>query len=264
MLYGGMANGSLNGSSPEQFRAIETQWRLVELAHRGSAKSSGVARNALAVRYHKAIRSYLGALLKDDSAADELAQDAIVRLLNGDFGVAAPEKGQFRKYLKEVLRNMARSHWEKRRRIATVAVDPDSLIAAVGNGPDAVWIDDWRSSVLQAAWDTLKEYEKTRPGNLFYTLFKLRSESPKSRSDELAARLAGQTGQKVTAAAARQSLRRARFLFAQYLVDEVARSLHEPTPEMVEEELAELGLIVYVRDFMPADWRTKGMLHTND
>jgi DNA-directed RNA polymerase specialized sigma24 family protein len=254
-----MATGS-DSSSPEQFQAIQTQWSLIDRAHRGSATSIGQARNALALRYRKAIRSYLGALLKDDSAADELAQDVLVRLLNGEFASAAPDKGRFRNFLKVAVHNMARSYWDKRKRTATVDVDPNTLGACDPSEADSCWMDDWRGTILQSAWDLLKEYEKDHPGNLYYTLFRLRSESPSTRSNDLAVRLAEETGQNVTAAAARQSLRRARFLFAQYVVEEVARSLAEPTAEAVEEELADLGLMKYVRDFMPADWRTNGML----
>lgn len=162
-----MATGPDN-NSPEQFQAIQTQWSLIARAHGGSAASIGQARNTLALRYRKAIRSYLGALLK--------------------------------------------------------------------------------------------EYERDHPGSFYYTLFKLRSESPSIRSKELAVLLEKETGRKVTAAAAHQSMHRARFLFAQYLVEEVGKSLTEPTAEAVEDEVAELGLIKYVRDVMPADWRTNGRL----
>ena len=93
----------------------------------------------------------------------------------------------------------------------------------------------------------MKEYEGAHPGNLFYTLFKLRSESPELKSEGLAARLAQVTGQKVTAPAVRQTLRRARFLFAQYLVEEVARSLPTSSSEELEHELIDLGFQAYCR-----------------
>ena len=48
--------------------------------------------------------------------------------------------------------------------------------------------------------------------------------------------------------------------FAQLVVEEVARSLDWPVPEEVEQELVDLGLIKYVRDFLPPDWKTKGEL----
>lgn len=251
---------SSDSSSPENFQEIQTQWTLVNRAHRGSTTSVGLARNALVMRYRKAIRGYLGALLKDDSAADELAQDVIVRLLNGDFAAASPERGQFRNFLKIAVRNMARSYWEKRNRSSAAAVDLNQLAGANHDEPESEWNDEWRSTVLQTAWDALKEYENAHPGNLFYTLFRLRSESPQLKSEGLAARLAEVTGQKATGPTVRQNLRRARFLFAQYLVEEVARSLDKPGPEAVEEELAELRLIRYVKDFMPPDWRKNGTL----
>src|SRR6476660_1216291 len=111
--------GPPDSNSPEQFRAIQTQWTLVNQAHRGPTTAVGPARNALVLRYRKAIRGYLGALLKDEAAADEVAQDAILRMLNGDFAAATPEKGQFRNFLKVAVRNMARTYWEKRNRVST-------------------------------------------------------------------------------------------------------------------------------------------------
>ncbi|HEY3969655.1 MAG TPA: sigma-70 family RNA polymerase sigma factor [Planctomycetaceae bacterium] len=253
-----------DGDSTADFNAIQTQWPLINKAHCGSKTSTGPARNALVLRYRQAIRSYLGALLKDDAAADELAQDAIVRMLNGDFAAATPEKGKFRNFLKVAVRNMARSYWERRNRSSTTEIDLDQLANSSQHETDSEWMEDWRGTVLQTAWDALKEFEHAHPGSLSYTLFKLRSESPELRSEGLAERVSDVTGRKVTAATVRQSLRRARFLFAQYLVDEVARCLDNPAPEALEEELAELGLTRYVKDFMPADWRANGRLCEED
>ena len=42
---------------------------------------------------------------------------------------------------------------------------------------------------------------------------------------------------------------------ARLLVDEVTPTLDGGTPDYVEEELCELGLMGYVRDFLPPDWR---------
>ena len=55
-------------------------------------------------------------------------------------------------------------------------------------------------------------------------------------------------------------LRRARLRFAEALVDEVACGLADPTPARVAEELASLGLLEYVKDFLPEDWASKGQL----
>jgi hypothetical protein len=37
----------------------------------------------------------------------------------------------------------------------------------------------------------------------------------------------------------------------------VAQTLAEPTPACVEEELIEVGLMPYIRDFLPDVWRTR-------
>ena len=67
-------------------------------------------------------------------------------------------------------------------------------------------------------------------------------------------------GKRFRADAVRQQLRRARLRFAELLVQEVARGIDDPTPARLEEELIDVGLMEYVRDFLPADWRTTGEL----
>ena len=58
----------------------------------------------------------------------------------------------------------------------------------------------------------------------------------------------------MTPEAARQQLRRARVKFAELLIEEIADGLEDASPDDVEEELAALGLMDYVRD-LPPDWR---------
>jgi DNA-directed RNA polymerase specialized sigma24 family protein len=244
-----------------EFSDIVTQWSLVLVAHQGSATLAGRARNELVLKYRRAIRGYLGAILQDDHAADELAQDVVLRLLSGDFASATPEKGRFRNYLKVAVRNMARSYWHARKRDPTTGLDAAGLaVAADETHDDFLWDQDWRTNVLHSAWAALKQHELGTRGNVFHTLLRLRSENPELDSLELARRLTEQTGTAYTAANVRQQLRRAKFRFAQLVVEEVARSLDWPVPEEVEQELVDLGLIKYVRDFLPPDWKTKGEL----
>ena len=73
----------------------------------------------------------------------------------------------------------------------------------------------------------------------------------------MAQRLAEKTGQSVTPEALRQQLRRARVKFAELLIEEIADGLENSSPDDVEEELAALGLIDYVRDLLPADWKQR-------
>src|SRR4029077_16105146 len=107
-----MSDPLTDNQSTEDFAGIATQWSLVLLAHHGPISAAGEARNELVLKYRRAIRAYLGAMLRDDHAADELTQDAVMRLLSGDFAGATPEKGRFRNYLKVAVRNMARTYWQ--------------------------------------------------------------------------------------------------------------------------------------------------------
>lgn len=247
--------------STEDFSGIATQWSLVLLAHRGTVTSAGPARNELVLKYRRAIRAYLGAMLRDDHAADELTQEVVLRLLSGTFASAAPENGRFRNYLKVAVRNMARSYWQNRLRDGKSAVDPAGIaVAKEDAADDPVWDYDWRSAVLHASWAALKQFEQANAGNVFFSVLKLRSENPELNSAALARRLSEQTGANYTAANVRQQLHRARFRFAQILVEEVAHSLDWPLPDVVEQELIDLGLIKYVRDYLSPDWKKSGEL----
>jgi RNA polymerase sigma-70 factor (ECF subfamily) len=63
----------------------------------------------------------------------------------------------------------------------------------------------------------------------------------------MAAQLSTELGKPLTAAGVRQLLHRARERFADLLLEEVAQSLAEPSPERLEQELLELGLLEYCR-----------------
>ena len=103
--------------SEERLDAIPTQWSLVRRAHTlGSPANAEEARRLLVLRYAPAMRRYLGRLTKDQNAADDLAQDALVRLLRGDFAGADPNRGRFRDLLKASVRNLARNQWGKEAR----------------------------------------------------------------------------------------------------------------------------------------------------
>src|SRR4051812_36170096 len=68
------------------------------------------------MRYAPAIRGYLHALMGDADAADETAQDFLLRGLEVGF-LRTPElRGRFRDYLKAAVRNAALSRLRRRRR----------------------------------------------------------------------------------------------------------------------------------------------------
>ena len=101
----------------------------------------------------------------------------------------------------------------------------------------------------------LEAHQRESPGNLAHTVLRLSVEHPDEDSDALAARASRASGRPLLPAAFRKQLSRARRLFAGFLVAEVAQTLEEPTAERVEEELAAVGILPVVRDFLPPDWK---------
>jgi RNA polymerase sigma-70 factor (ECF subfamily) len=241
----------------QRLDSMTTRWSLVRRAHQASILSAGQARNELVLRYSSAIRSYVRAILQDDARADELAQDAVVRLLSGDFAGADPNRGRFRDLLKVSVRNMARNHWAKENRRRPAAVKIDEIAGAAESFDDSAWLSSWRQNALDLTWSAIESFERSQPGSAAVALLRLRARYPEARSEELVERLAEKTGKSITPEALRQQLRRARVKFAELLIDEIADGLENSSPDDVEEELAALGLIDYVRDLLPADWKQR-------
>lgn len=67
-------------------------------------------------------------------------------------------------------------------------------------------------------------------------------------------------GRTIRPEAFRKQVSRARRLFAELIVAETSRTLGDPTPLKVEEELIDIGVMKYVRPYLPTDWRTSGKL----
>jgi RNA polymerase sigma-70 factor (ECF subfamily) len=242
-------------------RNINTPWSLLRVANQLSLSKAGDARKSLAHRYGGALRRFVRILVPDEHDAEDVAQELVIRLVAGHFKQADPGRGRFRDLLAVAARNLARNHLEKQRRRAGKYADLDQVAAPAG--PDAAedqLVNTWRNELLRMTWEYLAEYERTHRGSVAHTLLRLRTEYPDDDSEQLAARLSEATGRRIRAEAARQQLRRARVRFAQLLLEELAWSLDDPTPQNVEEELIELGLMEYVRDFLPTDWREKGEL----
>jgi hypothetical protein len=238
---------------------IETNWCDLRTAHLTSVTLAGPARNALVLRYNGAIRRFLGVLIHDPHDLDEVAQEMVQRLLRGDFARADPTRGRFRDLLAVAARNLARSYWTRKQRRAArpLLADVPAAPEAESFPQDEEIIANWRAEVLKLTWAELERYQRTHPGSIAFTLLRLRTDHAEDDSEALAARLSRKVARPFRADAMRQQLRRARLRFAELLVQEVANALDQPTPDDIEEELIALGLMEYVRDFLPPDWRTR-------
>jgi DNA-directed RNA polymerase specialized sigma24 family protein len=252
-------------TTPTRLDQIPTQWSLLRIAHRNSMTGSGEARNVLVLRYAAAIRNYVGALIRNEHDADEVSQEVVIRLLRGQFASATPERGSFRRLLMVATHNLVRTYWSRQQRKPRADIDLGSIAgAAEESALEAEALASWKQSLLDMAWKGLEEYQNEHPGTVAYTLLRLRADYPDDESEALAGRLSAAAGKPFRADAVRQQLRRARVRFAQILLEEVSRGLDEPTPARVEEELIETGLMPYVEDLLPTDWRTRGELSEED
>lgn len=106
-------------------RFPETSWTLLAKAREQSDQGSR-AREDFARIYYRPVQQFLLLLVQDGEQAQELAQEFFTRL-SGPGGLlerARPEKGAFRNYLRESLRNLVRDCY-RRDRAQALQTHPD-------------------------------------------------------------------------------------------------------------------------------------------
>jgi RNA polymerase sigma factor (sigma-70 family) len=250
--------------------AVVISWRVIVSDQEADAPLTGLRLDRISthmttlqdaerfvLRYGKAIRGYVTAILRDPAEADEVMQELILGLLRRGGPATWPGAGRFRDYLKTSARNAAITFLRKkgRQRASELTpdahADPDSTDAAA----DRAMISEWQSCVIDKVKRELDAHERKSPGNLCYTVLKVVEEFPDEDSPRQAAIVAERTRKPITPEAFRKQVSRARRLMAEFILLEVAASMASPTAESVEGELHELGLWGYVRDYLPDDWR---------
>jgi RNA polymerase sigma-70 factor (ECF subfamily) len=235
----------MSDDRPGRLSAISTLWSVLRQAHEGDSEAATDAQQLVMGRYGEAVRRYLLATLRDPHAADELTQEFALSLVRGAFRGADPTKGRFRDYVKTTLFHLVSTYRRKRKK-DLAAVDPDgpalANVAAPEENPDAEFDRSWREDLLDRTWDALADAQP-----FSYAVLRFRASHQNMPSVELAQQLARRLNKPLSAAGVRQALHRARSLFAGLLVEEVARSLEQATPDAVEEEMRELGMLDYCR-----------------
>ena len=227
---------------------ISTLWSLVCRANQGPAEETRAARQQLLDRYGGAIRRYLRNVVNDADAAEEIFQEFALQLCHGNLGGADRQRGRFRNFVKGTLFHLVadyrrhQRHWPRPLPTAEVATAEPTEIA----DPDRQFVQSWCDELLARCWAMLRQIE-AETGQPYYTVLRFRVDHPQIRSPQLASRLSAQVGRPFSPAGVRQILHRARERFAVLLLDEVTNALENPTPEQVEQELIELGLLEYCR-----------------
>jgi len=230
---------------------ISTIWTMLGKAHHESGFDAADAQSALIQRYQGAVYRYLLGALRDPDAADELFQEFALRVVQGAFRRANPQRGRFRDYLKTTLIHLV-TDYQNRRRNRPVplgktfnepAVPPSDPAAA-----DEQFLQSWKEELLARAWELMEKAERLG-GQPYYSVLQFRAENSDATSAEMAARLSEQLrpDNPFTNTGIRKTLQRAKTQFADLLLDEIAQSLDSPTAEELEQELIDLELMPHCR-----------------
>jgi RNA polymerase sigma factor (sigma-70 family) len=231
-------------NDPTQHSWVETAWSQILLG-RGEGDAAQRARAKLLIRYHEVVYRYFSAKLRDEHAAQDMYSNFTLRLLETDALIrsADPQRGPFRRYLRRALRNMVRDHF---RRLRTSKVEPLPDDVADEASSDDDFVREWRQELLNHAWKALQEYDRGA-GSQHYPVLRFQSDHPDLKPEQVVQQLGAVLGKTLTHEAARQARHRARYRFGQLLLDEVERSLQEPTLDQLEQELADLELLAYCK-----------------
>jgi RNA polymerase sigma-70 factor (ECF subfamily) len=229
---------------------IETDWSDIFLAHFGERDHARAAQCRLMYRYVGAVRRYFLGALRDPDLADELAQEFAVRVLRGDFHRADPGRGRFRDFVRTAARNLIHDHFRrlKGRPRPLPLEDQEAIGPEVEGEPlDTQFLEVWREQLFQRAWSALASHQH-RTGRPLHTVLALRAEFPGETSGRLAEVASARLGRPVTASWLRQTLRRARRLLVDSLLDEIDATLEGRSPAELEQELIDLDLLSYCRE----------------
>ncbi len=226
---------------PEQLADISTMWTVLEQATGQAEGDIAAAQQLILKRYRPAIYAYLRSAVHDESAAADLTQEFSLALVRGDFRKIDRSKGRFRGYVKSVLFHMVSKYRKEQQRLPQpLAPDSPQFERATDfSGQLDIEFDEaWRGQLLSRAWNSL---EQAQP--VYFLVLQYAATNRQASSKEMAPILSKQTGRKMTPESIRQTLRRARLLFAELLVHDVACSLKEPDLETLTSEIADLRLL---------------------
>jgi DNA-directed RNA polymerase specialized sigma24 family protein len=240
------------------------------------ATAQGLPPEEQVQRYATAVRGYLVALLRKwqvrdaEDVASEVSVEIAERFHKGGL-LGWQGRGRFRDWLKKATRNQAISYlraqtarWRRERLVGPL---PEASQEFEETAPDEWETEYFRTDLLANALRALKAYEEQHPAQVYHTVVRLLGEEglagqEKVTSEELARRLTEATrrppDRPYTAENFRKLKEKALRRFAEVLLEELRRTLGNPGPGVLEEELHTLGLFPYVGRFLPADWRTRG------
>jgi DNA-directed RNA polymerase specialized sigma24 family protein len=227
--------------------------------------------------YSDAIRQYANLLLRNPEDAEDILLTVAQRMVDGRFSLAleAVPKGRFRFFIKrsvhnaalDLLRDRQRSRdqsvlgklWNAivRPRIRQAGAEPAALPAEADleEAELRIWRETVLSRAIEGALKELEEYERAHQDrahpNIYHTLARLLLDHSGDNSEQLAQRLGERFGAEYNAGQVRSIVLRMRKKLAELLVAEIIPLLEHPTLDNVLAELGDLGLLAYVKPYLP-------------
>lgn len=232
---------------------IETHWSVVARAHAGDPAAARDSRHLLLARYGPAAHRYLFKLARDPDAASELYQEFALKVLGGSFKGADASRGRFRDYVKTTLFRLVSDHRRRQRFFAgkRADVEAEDLPAAPDPALEETWRESRREELIKRATRLLEELEQGG-GPKMLTVLRWKISHPELDSSELARRIEEMTGEAISPVNVRQLVHRGRERLAKLIVYELEMMLGTADPEILAEELAELGLLEQCRGALPS------------
>ncbi len=226
---------------------IVTNWEEIIAAHSGEFSEQAQLQARICQRYLGAVWAYLNGAVRDQHTAEDLAQEFAFRFVRGDYRNLHPSRGRFRDYVKVVLRNLVADYY-RRQPVKLHAANLDQ-VAGPSEPPDValekLFNDRWRQDLLRRTWESF-QLACARREAPYYDVLHYHAQHVRLTSAELAEYVSTLRGESISAATVRQTLLRAKQIFAGCLRDEIRDSLVDASPEAIEEELCDLALAKYV------------------
>src|SRR5262249_46646319 len=122
---------------PSLFEHISTHWSVVTDPFR------------FVLRYSRAVRGYVTALIRNEHDAEAVAQSFLVQAVGKPFAPEQVRRGRFRDYLKAMLRNAAVTHFRRSAQRSSVALEGAFPDPGVEDAADREWLAEWRGCLLQ-------------------------------------------------------------------------------------------------------------------
>jgi RNA polymerase sigma-70 factor (ECF subfamily) len=238
-----------NAATHSPFAA--TRWTLV-LRARGESPESKGALSELCAAYYPPVLLFLRREGRAEDVARELTQEFFARVLaGGGFDAADPQRGRFRSYLLGALKHFLadqRKHEAREKRGG--GVTPESLDATANDdeagslqvadpstpAPEACFDHQWALTVMARGLEALQqEFQREDKTDQFETLKPwLVGEAAGMSQAEAARRL------NLTEGAVKVAVHRLRKRFRECIRAEIAQTLRDPAPALVDEELRHL------------------------